>query len=79
MTTLDPAEVFRTSSATLGAGEGAQDAFRLPEAPGVAVSPARADGHKCARCWRVLPEVGSHKDHPDLCDRCDGAIAKVPA
>jgi len=40
---------------------------------------AAAPGKKCARCWRVLPEVGSHKHHPDLCDRCDEAIEKAPA
>jgi hypothetical protein len=27
----------------------------------------------------VLPEVGSHKAHPDLCDRCDEAIEKASA
>jgi isoleucyl-tRNA synthetase len=30
------------------------------------VVPARAEGRKCARSWRVLPEVGSDPDYPDL-------------
>ncbi|WP_309604053.1 isoleucine--tRNA ligase [Phenylobacterium sp.] len=69
---LDPAEVFRTSAATLSPGPGPEDSFRLSEAPGVAVSPIRASGHKCARCWRVLPQV---KAPSFLCERCDDAVA----
>jgi isoleucyl-tRNA synthetase len=35
---------------------------------------AKAEGNKCERCWRVLPEVG--RDHPDLCHRCTEAVGK---
>ncbi|MDB5476011.1 MAG: ileS [Phenylobacterium sp.] len=73
---LDPAEVFRTSAAQLVAGDGPADAFRLPEAPGVAVEPNRADGCKCARCWRVLAEVSPPKM---LCLRCEDAVAAFDA
>jgi isoleucyl-tRNA synthetase len=34
----------------------------------------RAAGQKCARCWRVLPEVGAHPAHPALCRRCADAV-----
>jgi isoleucyl-tRNA synthetase len=68
---LDAAEVFRTSAAEFVAGEGPAGAFRLAEVPGVAVEPLRADGCKCARCWRVLPEV---KAPATLCLRCDEAV-----
>ncbi len=34
----------------------------------------RAAGEKCARCWKVLPEVGSHAAHPALCLRCADAV-----
>jgi isoleucyl-tRNA synthetase len=34
-----------------------------------------ASGDKCARCWRVLPEVGSNVAHPGLCLRCADAVA----
>jgi len=34
----------------------------------------RADGDKCARCWRVLPEVGQQPAHPGLCVRCAEAV-----
>ena len=33
-----------------------------------------APGEKCARCWRVLPEVGSVSAHPILCLRCADAV-----
>ena len=72
---LDPAEVFRTSQAELIAGEGPADAFRLAEVSGVAVRPLKAEGKKCARSWRVLPEVGSDPRYPDLSLRDADAVA----
>jgi isoleucyl-tRNA synthetase len=65
---VDPAEVFRTSQATLKPGKG--DGFRLDPASPVSVRPFRAEGAKCARCWRILPEVAD-----DLCLRCTEAVA----
>ena len=58
---LDAAEVFRTSQATLKPGDGE-----------ITVRPFRADGAKCARCWKVLPEV---KPTTQLCLRCEDAVA----
>ena len=72
---LDPAEVFRTSQASLTAGEGPESAFRLDEVKGVAVEPLRAEGRKCARSWRILPEVGSDPRYPDLSLRDADAVA----
>lgn len=34
----------------------------------VQISPAA--GSKCARCWHVLPDVGSHVEHATICGRC---------
>jgi len=72
---VDPAEVFRTSQAELVQGDGPADAFRMGEVQGVAVEPLRADGRKCARSWRVLPEVGSDPRYPDLSLRDADAVA----
>jgi isoleucyl-tRNA synthetase len=33
---------------------------------------------KCERCWRVLPSVGAHEDHPALCTRCREAVSPAP-
>ncbi len=38
------------------------------------VATALAPGDKCARCWKVLPEVGSVHAHPTLCLRCTDAV-----
>ncbi|MBV9656242.1 MAG: isoleucine--tRNA ligase [Acetobacteraceae bacterium] len=42
--------------------------------PGGAVKVDAAPGRKCARCWRVLPEVGQQPGHPLLCARCADAV-----
>ena len=83
---LDPAEVFRTSQATLVAGPAPAGAFSLADAPGVAVEPLRAEGKKCTRSRRILPEVGSDPRYPDLSLRDADAVAawdathgKIPA
>ncbi len=34
----------------------------------------KAPGAKCARCWRVLEEVGRQPAHPALCARCADAV-----
>ena len=34
----------------------------------------RAPGERCARCWRVLPEVGRQAGHAALCARCADAV-----
>ncbi|OYU71292.1 MAG: isoleucine--tRNA ligase [Alphaproteobacteria bacterium PA2] len=72
---LDAAELFRTSQATLVAGEGPASAFRLSESPGVTVEPLKAEGRKCARSWRILPEVGQDARYPDLSLRDAEAVA----
>ncbi len=34
----------------------------------------RAEGQKCARCWRVVPQVSSSPGTEGICDRCLAAI-----
>jgi isoleucyl-tRNA synthetase len=67
-------DVAITSAATIGRGPGPAKAFRLPDVPDVAVVPSLAEGGRCERCWKVLPEVGSLPAHPDLCRRCADAV-----
>ncbi len=50
-------------------------AFRLPEVKGVAVEPLKAEGRKCARSWKILPEVGTDPRYPDLTLRDADAVA----
>ena len=71
---LDAAELFITSGAALTGEASAGDLFRLEdEAIDVAVAPTKAEGEKCRRCWRILPEVSEGEN--DLCNRCDDAVA----
>ena len=74
---LDLAEIAITSGVTLEEGAVPEAAFTLPDVPGVGVMPTLADGEKCERCWRVLPEVGSDPEHPALCLRCADAISAL--
>ena len=73
---IDAAEVFRTSQAILSAAPAPADAFSLPEIASVAVEFARAEGKKCQRSWRILPEVGSDPRYPDLSLRDADAVAE---
>lgn len=41
---------------------------------GIAVTVELAEGEKCERCWIVTPEVGTHEDHPTLCNRCSDVV-----
>ncbi|HEX4160089.1 MAG TPA: isoleucine--tRNA ligase [Rhizomicrobium sp.] len=68
------AEIAITSAAEVAMGEGPADAFRLTDVPGTATQFRRAEGRKCARCWMILPEVGTVPGHDDLCRRCSDAV-----
>jgi isoleucyl-tRNA synthetase len=74
---LDLAEIAITSDIALIDGPPPAGAFSLPDVPGVGVVPALAEGEKCDRCWRVLPEVGSCREHPSLCSRCADAVSAL--
>jgi len=77
---LDAAEIFITSGAALSGENAPDNAFRLEgEAADVGVVPGRADGAKCLRCWRILPEVGSVSAHDELCERCADVVEKADA
>ncbi|MGB3243341.1 MAG: isoleucine--tRNA ligase [Sulfitobacter sp.] len=66
-------DISITSDITVTGDAPPVDAFKLPETAGVAVVFAKATGEKCARCWKVLPDVGTHA-HPGVCKRCDEAM-----
>ena len=71
---LDLAEIGITSSADLVTGTAPDSAFRLPDVADIGVVVGMADGEKCARCFRVLPEVGTIASAPQTCRRCAGAV-----
>jgi isoleucyl-tRNA synthetase len=76
---LDLAEIAITSQITVTDAPAPADAFRLDDVADVAVVPAKADGRKCARSWKILPEVGSDPDYPDLTLRDAAAMREFDA
>ncbi|CAM3760397.1 isoleucine--tRNA ligase [Paracoccus yeei] len=70
---VDFADVCITSDLGLTADPAPGEAFRLPDVPGVGVVFEPAEGEKCQRCWKILPDVGTHA-HPGTCARCDAVL-----
>jgi isoleucyl-tRNA synthetase len=68
-------ELCITSDAVVMQGAAPAGAFQLPDTPGVAVVVKRAEGRKCARSWRILPEVGQDPRYPELSLRDADAVA----
>ncbi|MFC4170595.1 isoleucine--tRNA ligase [Microvirga sp. GCM10011540] len=71
---LDLAEICITSGIEVAQGEGPAEAFRLEDVKGVAVVPRLAEGRKCARSWKVTPDVGTDPDYPDVTPRDAAAL-----
>ena len=67
------ADLCITSDMRISTEPAPDEAVTLPDVPGVAVVAARAEGAKCQRCWKVLPDVGHHA-RPGVCARCDAAL-----
>ena len=76
---VDLAELCITSGAVLVEGDGPAEAFRLPDVPGVAVVPRRAEGRKCARSWKISPAVGLDPQFPDVTPRDAQALREWEA
>ena len=66
-------ELCITSGLRVSADPSPAEAFRLPEYEGIGVVFEKAEGEKCQRCWKILPDVGRHT-HPGTCQRCNDAL-----
>ncbi|MEA1651546.1 isoleucine--tRNA ligase [Nitrospirillum sp. BR 11164] len=72
---LDLAEISITSGITVTVGAAPEGAFALADVAGVGVVFSPAEGEKCERCWRILPEVPAAAEGVEqLCHRCDDAV-----
>tara|TARA_B100000683_G_scaffold46826_1_gene43503 strand:- start:2670 stop:4187 length:1518 start_codon:yes stop_codon:yes gene_type:complete len=74
---IDLAEIFITSQAKISEGEGPENAFRLSENNVVSVLCSIAEGKKCNRSWKILPEVGTDPDYPDLSIRDANVMREI--
>jgi len=71
---VDLAEVSITSAAKLIAKAPPDGSFTLADVPGVGVVPKPVQGRKCARSWRILPDIGTDPEFPDLSPRDAAAV-----
>ena len=69
-------EICITSSIKIEVATPPEGAFTLPDVAEAGVVFAAAEGEKCSRCWRVLPDVGTHS-HEGLCARCDDVVGRL--
>jgi isoleucyl-tRNA synthetase len=77
---VDFAEVCITSGIAIEFGTPAPEAaFRLAEAPDVAVVVERARGVKCARSWRYFDPKTASPDFPDVTPRDAEALRELKA
>ncbi|MBO6639593.1 MAG: isoleucine--tRNA ligase [Roseitalea sp.] len=74
---LDMAEISITSDIVITGDAPPVDAFTLEEVSGVAVVPAKAEGTKCARSWRVTRDVGTDPEFPDVSARDARALHEL--
>jgi len=71
---LDMGELCITSGATVIETAPPAGAVTLGQISDVGVVFKPAEGQKCQRCWKVLPEVGRDAEYPDLSPRDADAV-----
>ena len=65
------AEFFNVSQANV------QVVGATGESAAVLIQAQPALGEKCARCWRVVPDVGADSRWPNVCARCSDALEAI--
>ncbi|MEJ5218464.1 isoleucine--tRNA ligase [Cognatishimia sp. D5M38] len=79
LTSVEFEDICITSAISVTEGAGPEGAFTLPEVDGVAVVFSKAEGNKCQRSWKILPEVGTDADFPDVTLRDADALRELRA
>lgn len=65
--------VLITSYASVHSSESTPESseiFELENGEKISIHVEKSAHEKCTRCWHLREDVGSHKEHPDLCGRC---------
>ncbi|SNY92430.1 Isoleucyl-tRNA synthetase [Cohaesibacter sp. ES.047] len=77
MKDVDLAQISITSQAELIEGDAPEGAFMMEDISSIGVVPALAEGTKCQRSWKILPDVGSDPEYPDLSPRDAAAMREI--
>jgi len=73
---IELAEIAITSDAQVEMVPEISGLYSVADVKNAGAKFAKAEGEKCARCWRVLEEVVHHSD-THLCNRCTDAVASL--
>ena len=73
---VDLAEIAITSQSCVKTEPIPKTAFRLSDVAHIGVVPKIAKGRRCARSWKILPDVGAVSAYPDLSPRDARAVAE---
>ena len=66
-----------TSNAVLKRGKPEGGRVQSGDTEGLFILVEKAQGDKCERCWVHDPSVGSHADHPGICNRCLKSLKEI--
>jgi isoleucyl-tRNA synthetase len=69
--------ILIVSQATLVKDDSVKGASESSDVEGVRIQVAAAPGEKCERCWVHETSVGSNKEQPTVCQRCQNALAQI--
>jgi len=72
-----PQKICITSDIPIHNADAPSGTFSLDDVSGVGVVPTLAKGNKCARSWKILPEVGTDPDYPDVTLRDADAMREI--
>jgi isoleucyl-tRNA synthetase len=69
--------IFIVSHVALLKNEKLDGSFESENIAGLSIKIEVAAGEKCERCWVHETSVGSNKEHPSICGRCQKALAEM--
>jgi isoleucyl-tRNA synthetase len=69
--------IFIVSSVSLLKDENLNGGFESEKVEGLSIKIEVARGEKCERCWIHERSVGSDSEHPNICARCQKALADM--
>jgi len=69
--------ILIVSKATLVKDDAVKGVSESGDVEGVRIQVEAAPGEKCERCWVHETSVGSNKEQPTICQRCQAALMQI--